>query len=166
MEERERLFAYVWAIVGDVHLAEDVFQEVSLVAIKEGTEVAGEVQFRVWLRRAARFRALRVVRQQKRKLLSLDESLLDQLDEQWAKYDAAPESNMVEMLRECIRKLTPYSRKLIVLRYTKGLRTGQIAQQVKRQAAAVRQSIARAHHSLYDCVRMRLAATHEGRADE
>jgi DNA-directed RNA polymerase specialized sigma24 family protein len=36
MAERSRLFSYTWAIVGDVHLAEDVFQEVSLLAIEKG----------------------------------------------------------------------------------------------------------------------------------
>jgi RNA polymerase sigma-70 factor, ECF subfamily len=166
MEERERLFSYTWAILGDVHLTEDVFQEVSLLAIEQGGEVAGEPQFRVWLRRAARHRALRVVRHLKRKTIALDESLLDKLETHWAKYDAVPESNMVETLRECIRQLTPYCRKLIVLRYTKGLRTSQIAEQLKRKVTAVRKSIARSHHALYNCVRIKLAAEKQGHDDE
>ena len=166
MAERSRLFSYTWAIVGDVHLAEDVFQEVSLLAIEKGGEVTDEPQFKVWLRRAARHRALQAVRQLKRRPVPLDESLLDKLEEHWAQYDAMQESNLVEMLRECIRLLTPYGRKLIVLRYTKGLRASQIAQQLKRQVTAVRRSIARAHRSLYDCVHMRLAVKSQSLHDE
>ena len=44
MAERSRLFAYTWVIVGDVHLAEDVFQEVSLLAVEKGSEVTDEPQ--------------------------------------------------------------------------------------------------------------------------
>ena len=77
-----------------------------------------------------------------------------------------PESNLVETLRECIRLLTPNGRKLIVFAIPKGLPTSQIAQQLKRQVAAVRRSIARAHRSLYDCVRRRLAAKSRSHHDD
>jgi RNA polymerase sigma-70 factor, ECF subfamily len=166
MSERSRLFSYIWAIVGDAHLAEDVFQEVSLLCIEKGGEVAGEPQFRVWLRRAARFKALQAVRQLKHRPAPLEESVIEKLEEYWVEYDATPESDLVETLRECIRLLTPNNRKLMVLRYTKGLRTNQIAQRLKRQVTAVRQSLARSHRSLYDCVHAKLAMKNQSDRDE
>jgi RNA polymerase sigma-70 factor, ECF subfamily len=166
MAERSRLFAYIWAIVGDAHLAEDVFQEVSLLAIEKGGEVADEPRLRVWLRRAARNKALQAVRQITRRPAPLDESAIEKLEEYWVRYDATPESDLIETLRECIRLLTPNSRKLMVLRYSKGLQSSQIAQRLKRQVAAVRRSIARAHRTLHDCVRARLAAKSQSHHDE
>ena len=151
--ERNRLFAYIWAIVGDVHLAEDVFQEVSLLVVEKGAELTDEPELRVWLRRAARYKAIDAVRQAKRRPAALDESIVEKLEEYWVQYDAMPESDLVETLRECMRLLTPNGRKLMVLRYTKGLRTSQIAQRLNRQVTTVRRSIARAHRSLHDCVR-------------
>lgn len=164
--ERNRLFAYIWAIVGDVHLAEDVFQEVFLLVIEKGGELTDEPELRVWVRRAARYKAIDAVRQAKRRPAALDESIIEKLEECWVQYDTVPESNMVEMLRDCMRLLTPNRRNLMVLRYTKGLRTSQIAQQLNRQVTAVRRSIARAHRSLYDCVRIRLAVKSRGHDDE
>lgn len=164
--ERNRLFAYIWAIVGDVHVAEDVFQEVSMLVIEKGGELTDEPELRVWVRRAARFKALDAVRQAKRRPVALDESIIEKLEGCWVQYDTVPESDMVETLRKCMRLLTPNRRKLMVLRYTKGLRTSQIAQQLGHQVTTVRRSIARAHRNLYDCVRNTLAAKSQSHDDE
>ena len=164
--ERNRLFAYIWAIVGDVHLAEDVFQEVSLLVVDKAAELTNEPELRVWLRRAARYKAIDAVRHTRRRPAALDESIIEKLEQYWVEYDTTPESDLVEMLRECMRLLTPNGRKLMVLRYTKGLRASQIAQQLKRPFTTVRRSIARAHRSLHDCVRMRLAAKSQSHHDE
>ena len=161
--ERNRLFAYIWAIVGDVHLAEDVFQEVSLLVVEKGPELTNEPELNVWLRRTARFKALNTLRQAKHQPMVLDESVLDTLEEYWIRYDAMPESDLVETLRECMRLLTPNGRKMMVMRYSKGLRTSQIAQRLKRQITAVQKSIARAHRSLHDCVRLKTDVKGEGR---
>lgn len=166
MEERGKLFSYIWAIVGDAHLAEDVFQEVSLLAVEKGNEVAGEPQLRAWLRSTARFKSLQAMREIKRRPAPLDDAVIETLEEYWIQYDATAESDLVETLRECIRLLSPNGRKMMVLRYSKELRSSQIAQRLKRQLATVRRSIARAHQSLFDCVCAKLAARKQGHHDE
>jgi RNA polymerase sigma-70 factor, ECF subfamily len=163
MAERSRLFSYIWAIVGDVHMAEDVLQEVSLLVIEKGGELVDEPALRVWIRRASRFKAMEAVRRERRSPVPLDESVIEKLEQHWARYDATPESDMIEFLQECVRSLTPNGRKLIVLRYVKGLRSSQIALRLKRQVATVRPGIARAHRNLYDCVRARLAVKGQNR---
>jgi RNA polymerase sigma-70 factor (ECF subfamily) len=166
MAERGRLFSYIWAIVGDAHLAEDVFQDVSLFAVEKGGDVTDEPQFRVWLRRTARFKSLEAIRRLKRRPAPLDDSVLETLEEYWIQYDATPDSDLVEMLRECIRLLAPNRRKLMVLRYVKDMRTSQIAKRLDRQVTAISRTIARAHQNLYDCVNARLAAMQRGCDDE
>ena len=163
MEERGKLFSYIWAIVGDAHLAEDVFQEVSLLAVEKGGEVAGEPQLRAWLRSTARYKSLQAMREIKTPARSSrDDAVIEKLDEYWIQYDATPESDLVETLRDCIRLLSPNGRKMMVLRYSKELRSSQIAQRLKRQLATVRRSIARAHQSLFECVSAKLAAEETG----
>lgn len=166
MAERSKLFAYIWAIIGDAHLAEDVFQEVSLLAIEKGCEVADEPHLKIWLRHAARYKSLEAARQIKRRPAPLNESVIEKLEEHWVRYDVTHESELMEILRGCIRLLTPNGRKLMVLRYSKGLRTSQIAERLKRPFTTVRRSIARAHRSLHDCVRARLAAKNQSDNDE
>ena len=137
-----------------------------MLAIEKGGEVAEEPQLKVWLLRAARYKSLEAVRQLKRRPAPLSELVIEKLEEHWFRYDVQAESDLIETLRECIRLLTPNGRKLMVLRYSKGLRTSQIAQRLKRQFATVRRSIARADRSLHDCVRAKLAAKRQGDRDE
>lgn len=138
MAERGKLFSYIWAMVGDAHLAEDVFQDVSLFAITKGGDVTDEPHLRVWLRRTARFKSLESLRRLKRSPAPLDESVIEKLEEYWVQYDATPESDLVEILRECIRLLSPNRRKLMVLRYVSEMRTRDIAQRLRRQVATIR----------------------------
>jgi RNA polymerase sigma-70 factor, ECF subfamily len=158
MGERDRLFSYIWTIVGDVHVAEDVFQEVSLFVIEKQPEASDDVQFRVWLRRTARFKAIEALRRITKRPISLDETILEKLEEHWGKCDAVPEADTVETLQECIRLLTPNGRKIIAMRYVEGLRSSEIAKRLGRQVDTVYQSIARAHRSLMECVRTKMAA--------
>jgi RNA polymerase sigma-70 factor, ECF subfamily len=163
MADRSRLFSYIWAIVGDVHVAEDVFQEVSLLVIEKGGELVDQPELKVWLRRVARYKSMEALRRMKRRPVPLDEAVIEKLEPHWATYDNTAESDLIELLQQCTELLTPNARKLVVLRYVKGLRSGQIAQRLKRQVTTVRQAIARAHRSLYDCVRARLAVKSQGR---
>jgi RNA polymerase sigma-70 factor, ECF subfamily len=143
-----------------------VFQEVSLLAIEKGCEVTDESQLKIWLRHVARYKSLEAARQMKRRPAPLSESVIDKLEAHWVQNDSTPESELVEILRECIRLLAPNGRKLMVLRYTKGLRTSQITEQLKRPFTTVRRAIARAHRSLHDCVRAKLAAKNQSHHDE
>lgn len=158
MAERDRLFSYIWTIVGDVHVAEDVFQEVSLFVIEKQPEASDDVQFRVWLRRTARFKAIEALRRVAKRPVSLDEAVLEKLEVHWGQCDAVTESDTVEILQECIRQLTPNGRKVIALRYVENLHSSEIAKRLGRQVETVYQSIARAHRSLMDCVRSKMAA--------
>lgn len=158
MAERERLFSYIWAIVGDAHLAEDVFQEVSLFVIEKRPDASDDVSFRVWLRRTARFKAIEALRRSRREVIPLDESVLDSLETHWVHYDANAESDLIDLLKECMKSLTPNGQNIIGLRYVEGLRSREIAQRLGRQVDTVYRSIARAHRALMECVRSKLAA--------
>jgi RNA polymerase sigma-70 factor, ECF subfamily len=166
MGERDRLYSYIWAIVGDVHLAEDVFQEVSLFVIERQPEATDEVQFRVWLRRTARYKAIEALRRIKKGPACLSQAVIDKLEDHWVSYDTMPESDLVDILRECRRLLTPNGQKMIALRYVEGLRSSEIAQRLGRQVETVYQSIARAHLNLAACVPTKLSERKLGRHDD
>lgn len=156
MRERDRLFAYVWSIVGDVHVAEDVIQEVSLLAAERGGEVANEYALRVWVRRAARLKSLEALRAGSRRPMPLDESVLELMEPHWARYDGLDSSDMVEALRRCMDKLTANNRELLKLRYVDGMKVGEVARALRRKAATVYQAMSRLHANLAECVQRSL----------
>jgi RNA polymerase sigma-70 factor (ECF subfamily) len=156
LRERVKLLAYIRAIVRDDHLAEDVFQDVAVLAVRKRDEIRDGRHFLAWMRLTSRHRALKVLRQRRRQLL-LDEGLLDRLDEQWAEHDLASADDLEEALRRCLDRLSPYARNLVRLRYAEGVSGVQLAEVVDRSLNAVYVALTRIHRSLGECIKRRLA---------
>jgi RNA polymerase sigma-70 factor, ECF subfamily len=157
LRERVKLLAYITAIVRDNHLAEDVFQEVALLAVRKRDEIRDGQHFLAWMRLAARHHALKVLHRQQRQLF-LDEILLDHLDEQWAELDPSSDSDLMEALRHCVERLSPHARDIIKLRYADGISGLRLAEVVDRSLNTVYVALSRIHRSLGDCIRQRLAS--------
>ena len=151
MSHRNRLSAYIWSIVGDAHLAEDVFQEVSMLAVQKGCDVADSERLVVWLRRTARLKSLEARRKQRRSPL-LDEVLLADYDAQWERYDPLEEAELIEALYACVEELTENNRRIVTLRYGQGLKSSEVATVLRRKVTAVYRAIGRIHRALADCM--------------
>ena len=152
MQQQNRLFAYIWSIVGDSQLAEDAMQELSVLAVEKGPEVSDENMLVVWLRRAARLKALEARRKKSQLPVALEESVAEQLEAHWAQFDTTSDVNLVDILNHCVEQLTTHHREILRLRYVQGKKAGEIARALNRKAATVYQSIARLHRILRDCV--------------
>jgi RNA polymerase sigma-70 factor (ECF subfamily) len=163
IRERVKLIGYIRAIVGDVHTAEDVFQQVSVLVLKKLNEIQDADHFMGWMRRAARLEALNAARKSDRQPLTLDNSVAELLAPQWQRYDAVESSDLIEALRACLVKLTPNARQLVEMRYHDDLTSSQIAEKLSRKTATVYQAISRAHQALAECVRDQSDSTGEVR---
>ena len=160
LTERDKLFAYIWAIVRDDHVAEDVFQDVSLLAIKKAEEIDGPDHLPNWLRATARYRALHAMRQRGGSPI-LDADLLDMMESNWKQFDPYAADDMTDALRQCLNHLSPDALKLIEMRYGESIKPAGIAQRLGRKVTTVYVTLTRAHKSLGDCIRQRLAHAHD-----
>ena len=157
LQERAKLLGYIWAIVRDEHLCEDVFQEVSLLAVAKRDEIHDEPALLPWLRRVARHRALHVVESRKRCPFLLSDRLLDTLDECWRKYDDTPAATLAGALRKCVAQLTTYAREIITLRYVHGLSGIQVAEKLGCKVHTLYMALTRIHGKLRTCVQRDIA---------
>lgn len=156
LRERIRLIAYISTIVQDRHVAEDLFQDLSVDALNKADTINDEQHLQGWLRTAARFRAIDHLRQQSRRPKTFSEDLIAKLDEAWAAADPEPASDALEALRECLGEMSPRARRLIELHYVDGLKGHAIAVKLERTTNAVYVAMSRVHQVLRDCVRHRL----------
>jgi RNA polymerase sigma-70 factor (ECF subfamily) len=156
LRERVKLLAYIRAIVRDDHLAEDVFQEIAVLAVRKRHEIRDERHFLGWMRLASRHQALKVLRRRQHHLL-LDEALLDRLEEQWAEQDHDSSADLLEALRYCLDRLSPYAQNLVKLRYAEGVSGERLAEIVDRSLNTVYVALTRIHRSLGNCIKQRLA---------
>lgn len=155
---RAMLLAYIQSIVRDPHLAEDIFQEVSIISVNKREMIQDEIHFRAWVRRTARLEAMNALRREKKAPEPLCEGVLDLLDSHWDNHDDDWAAARVEALRGCVQKLTPRAQRLVQLRYGEGISSQRLAETRGVAANTVYVALARIHRALAECIRRRLAA--------
>jgi RNA polymerase sigma-70 factor (ECF subfamily) len=156
LRERVKLLAYLSSIVRDHHLAEDLFQEVAVLAVRKIDEIHDMKHLLGWLRLTGRHLALRALRRRRQSPL-VDQSVLDLLEEQWSEQDGTPAIELVEALEECLEELSPYARDLVRLRYEDEISGTRLAEVVDRNVNTVYVALSRIHRSLHDCISEKLS---------
>ena len=156
LKDRAKLLGYIRSIVRDEHVAEDVFQNVSIVAVNKREEIESREHFSGWIRQAARFEALHELRRRDIAPITLDSTLLDLLEGSWSKQDTSHSADLAEALRACLESLSPYAQQLVSLRYTSNMSGQKLADAVGRGLNTVYVALSRTHRVLADCMRRRL----------
>jgi RNA polymerase sigma-70 factor (ECF subfamily) len=150
LRHRHGLLAYLHAAVRDTHTAEDLFQEVSLVAVRQAADYVPGTNFSAWARAIARLKLLEQLRRRSPGLLSLE--LLDGLERDFAALEAEGDlDGRKDALRRCLEKLGARARDVLALRYHEGLSAEAIAARTRRSRAAVNSLLQRLRETLRAC---------------
>jgi RNA polymerase sigma-70 factor, ECF subfamily len=158
LAHRGMLLGYTLSIVRDFHLAEDIFQEASVIVLKKGSILDSEDDFAPWARKVVRLEAMNALRRQNKGPGLLDPEMLDGLEQEWCKRDSEPSMSLTA-LRECIEQLGPKARRLIELRYVEGISGGVLAARLNQPLNTVYVTLSRLYKALSQCVEKRLAHT-------
>lgn len=164
MKRRPRLHGYAWVVTGDPDLAEDLLQEVSLLALQKASEINDETHLLGWLHESIRRQGLAARRKKLTQALQLSDEVLAMLAEVRIDQHNASHAARVRALRQCIELLGDKSRDTLALRYGQNMKPAEIAEKTHRPVRSVYQMITRAHTSLRQCVTSRLAS--QGVPDE
>jgi RNA polymerase sigma-70 factor (ECF subfamily) len=153
IRDRARLLGYVWAIARDAHLAEDVFQDVTVLAMERAADIRDEPHLMLWARRAARFKVLEALRKRARRTVALDADVLELLEDEWD--DGSDAGEEIDHLRACLDNLTPQARTILGMRYVAGVSGARVAEVMDVKVQSVYVALARIHRALRDCIRGR-----------
>ena len=164
MKDRARLIAYIYAIVRDWHLAEDLFQDVSALAIEKHDRIVDSDHLLLWARKAARNKSLEALRKRKYTPLTLADDVIELLDGAWLEIDRTDSDLEVDYLRICLQKLSPRAQRVVNLKYVEGLSGVQIAELVGSKVHSVYVSLTRAHRNLEACIQKRRLRAEHGNA--
>jgi len=150
-ECQNRIYAYIFSMLGDHARASDVLQETNLVLWQRVKDWSLGAPFLPWAFAIARFQVLANTRDRSRERCLLDSDLIETLSQ-----DVAAESSRLEetrvALRECLTKLTEQNRGMIQLRYEHGKSIVSIAETLQRSEEAVKVALLRIRRSLHACV--------------
>ncbi|MFK7790436.1 MAG: sigma-70 family RNA polymerase sigma factor [Phycisphaeraceae bacterium] len=153
LRDRAKLLAYIGSIVRDPHVAEDVLQEVSMLALEKQDQIKDAEVLLPWLRVAARFKSLKAVEKNARHPKLMDSQLLDLMEPHWQAVDRLSTQETNRALQRCVEKLAPQAQRLIELRYGAGLSVRDIATQLNRKIDTLYKTFTRVHASLERCMR-------------
>lgn len=162
LRQRLVLTSYTYTITRNFHLAEDVYQEISVKAMSEDKKFESTEHLANWFRLCARNRAIDIIRTREGKYVGLSAETLDSLEQHWAMEqggnsgDAASRESLLAALSECLQTLTPRSRQIIKLRYFENRSGSEIANYLGSKVQSAYQAIARIHKSLGVCVSQRM----------
>lgn len=154
---QQAIRSYLIRLIGELHAADDVAQEVFLAAYRnlEQLQVTGD--FLRWVRGIARFQAISFLRERINRRRLEAESLPYLLDEArlaLAESSAAEgeREDWLARLRHCLERLAPYSRKLIEDHYFAGVTTGELAAREGRRGSTMRMTLLRIRQTLHHCL--------------
>ncbi len=155
LSQRARISASTWLVLRDVHLTEDVFQELMIKALDHQDIFTNESQLLSWCRVTARNAALNLVRDRGRETSVLNVDILELID---VESDASPGATAarIEALQDCVAALPEASRDLLEARYYHGQSCHEVAKAVRTNLHTIYQRMSRLHRALRDCVQRRL----------
>lgn len=137
---------------------DDIAQEAFLVAWREFESYDQQRDYGKWLRGIARNLIRNEVRKQQRHKRLLHKGLTQLLlssTEAQPRIDAVTNCR-VSVLRDCIEKLAPKSRKLVAGRYCDGWKAPDLADHFGMTATAVRKALSRIRQQLRECIDLQI----------
>lgn len=136
--------------------ADEVMQEVSLVAWRKFGDLDDRGRFGPWACLIARYEILKYRRAHARSRLVLDESIIAALADEAAAEMPLHERRLAA-LDACFDKLPRERRELVIAAYLPGASQKDLAKQLKRTEGALYQLLSRIRQELWRCVELTLA---------
>ena len=155
------LVAYLGAILGDPHLAEDVTQETLVTAHRSAGRFDPGSSFEAWLRGIARNKVREHRRAAARRPLVIDSRIVDGMEQVFGVFDSGrPGSGTweerIDIMRDCIGKLASKLRRAVEYVYDGDRSLKEAAAELNSTPEAVGQRLSRARRLIRKCAELGL----------
>lgn len=151
---RDSLCAFLLVLVRDRTLAEDLFQEMSLLLWEKFDGFREGTNFAAWARQFAYNLARNSRRHQARARDLISEAAAQAASGAFARLEEkAGDEEWRVALRTCLDRLSPPARNLVGLRYFEEMEPAEIARKLGRTASGVNAALVKVRAALEACLR-------------
>ncbi|HYG78334.1 MAG TPA: sigma-70 family RNA polymerase sigma factor [Planctomycetota bacterium] len=153
-----RMRAYALSLVEQPAEADDLVQDGFVTAYQNLAKFDPTRDFCAWLRGIIRMKYLE--RARVRRMTTLDESVLEAIEQHHCEWDFAVEDGRADALvalRDCITRLGAASRRAIELYYNEQQGCQAIAEYLGTNETVVKKRLQRAREDLAQCIRYKLS---------
>lgn len=147
-----RLYAFVFALVADPHLAHDIFQETNRVLWEQASVFDPQREFLPWAFQVARNQVRAARKRAQRDRLTFDENIADRIADRMSARAKDLDDRQVA-LADCLQRLGKHQHQLIRRRYATGESLQEIATSESRSTNVVAVTLFRIRQLLADCIR-------------
>jgi len=136
-----RLFRYIFRLVGERGLAEDVTQEVFLIIYRKLRWLENPQLFRAWAYRIASREAFKRLKRERRWAEQIrDEGILEEISA--AETEEIYEPELIEKLPTLISEVSPASRAVLILHYLDEMPLSEVAEILDISTGTVKSRLA------------------------
>lgn len=155
-QHQRRVHAYIGSLLPGRNDADDVMQDTSMALWKKWDQFDRSKSFLPWACGVAYFEVLKHRRKFATRKVFFSEELMETIADEALKRSETDEARTAA-LADCLLKLAPGDRQLIVHRYGTGVTTQKAAEELGRPPSTVYKAMARIRRGLLECVRRSLA---------
>lgn len=149
---RKPLFSFIFRMIGDLHKAQDIFQETFLRVFYHAQRYDGSLRFSPWLYQIARNLCLEEIRRcKKTEAVSVDEEAKRQpveLSDRRTPDEGLEIAEMQQIMADALLRLSEQQREAFLLRENRELSYEEISQITGLSVSAVKSCLHRARMSL------------------
>ena len=155
-ENRQAIFAHILVLTGNMAVAEDIFQDTSLILFEKFSQFKPGPGFQSWAKQVALHVVLNYRRKKKNHFMLFSEGYFEHLASMSNGYEKEQDRRS-DALQGCVQKLKQRDRELVACRYGETVRTiKEVALQVGRPVNTVYKSFQRIRTALLDCIQKTL----------
>jgi RNA polymerase sigma-70 factor, ECF subfamily len=152
---QHRVYTYIMSRVPRKSDADDIMQETTLTMWRKFGEFEEGTDFRAWGFTIAHYCIMSFRKKQKTLCFHLSDEAIQAIDSD-SKDNTKDNDARINALNGCIKKLTPSSQQLLLMRYNQEVPAKTIAVRIGKSVPYVYKALAKIHEFLLRCVRRTL----------
>lgn len=157
LRHQGQVFGYIFAAVRNLHDAEELYQETSLVLWRRFSDFQPGTDFARWACRTAKHKILHFQQNRQRSPVRFfGEEVLSNLAEVHISRNADASQHHQELLAECVNELPPADQQVVDLCYGGEDSIKQIAEKMQRAPKTLYNTVSRIRRALFHCIRLKL----------
>jgi RNA polymerase sigma-70 factor, ECF subfamily len=147
--------SFIRTLVPDYQQADEVLQRVAVTLVRKFDQYDETRPFAAWAVGVAKFEVLYYRRERATDKHLFGDDIVEQIA---SRYEVLAEDvdPVREALRKCLDELTGRSKKVVDMRYRKGMKSLAIAEEMALSAGAVRMLLCRVREGLRRCIEQRV----------
>jgi len=151
LENRHRMYGYIFSLVRNRADAEDLLQETSITLWEKFDQFDPETDFIPWAFRVALWKVKNFHRKQGRSKITFSDELLELIANRYESLEPRL-GRRREVLQDCLEKLNHADQEFILSRYEPGANAQTAAEHSGRNIQAAYKALARIRKRLHACV--------------